>query len=53
MSQASRYASTEAFLRGRDEDWPGLVERIGPCRHDPKPARGLTKLWCGRLTTNN
>jgi DNA-3-methyladenine glycosylase II len=39
MSEAGRYAAAEAFLRGHDEDRAGLVDDVGPCRHDPKAAR--------------
>ena len=34
-----RYRESEAFLRSHDDDWARLVERVGPCRHDPKAAR--------------
>jgi len=39
VSEACRYATAEAFMRGRDEDWAALVDHVGPCRHDPKAAR--------------
>jgi DNA-3-methyladenine glycosylase II len=39
VSHACNYAEAEAFLRGRDKDWAALVDRVGPCRHDPKAAR--------------
>lgn len=28
-----------AFLASLDDDWARLVHAIGPCRHEPKPAR--------------
>lgn len=34
-----QYRASEDFLRNLDADWAGLVDQIGPCRHDPKAAR--------------
>ena len=36
--QAS-YAKASAFLASIDADWAGLVAQVGPCGHEPKPAR--------------
>lgn len=32
-------ANASAFLASIDADWAGLVTQIGPCGHEPKPAR--------------
>jgi len=34
------YAGASAFLASIDADWAGLVAQVGPCGHEPKPARG-------------
>jgi hypothetical protein len=39
MATFVRYKKSVAFLRTIDPDWAGLVDRVGPCRHDPKAAR--------------
>lgn len=42
MSPASadkRYTEAVAFLRTVDDDWKRIIDRIGPCGHDPKAAR--------------
>ncbi len=39
MSLPARYDASVAFLANVDDDWAGLIERVGPCRHDPKAAR--------------
>ena len=41
MAISARYKTSVAFLRKIDADWAGLIDRIGPCRHDPKAAREL------------
>ena len=40
-SEAPRaaYAGASAFLASIDADWAGLVAQVGPCGHEPKPAR--------------
>jgi hypothetical protein len=53
MTEASRYASAETFLRGRDEDWAGLVELIGPAVMTPRPPGSLMKPLCGPPPINN
>lgn len=40
MPANNRYAEAETFLRNLDDDWARAVDLIGPCRHDPKAARG-------------
>lgn len=37
MSDTYRHAS--AFLASIDEDWARHIAAIGPCLHQPKPAR--------------
>jgi DNA-3-methyladenine glycosylase II len=39
MNSPARYEDSTVFLRQIDADWAHLVERVGPCRHDPKAAR--------------
>lgn len=39
MSLYSRYEESVSFLANHDPDWAGLIELVGPCRHDPKAAR--------------
>lgn len=39
MGLELRYQTSEAFLRGLDAEWAGLIDLVGPCRHDPKAAR--------------
>ncbi|MGG6892742.1 DNA-3-methyladenine glycosylase family protein [Rhizobium sp. BR 315] len=39
MNSFSRYDNSMAFLAKVDDDWAGLIELVGPCRHDPKAAR--------------
>lgn len=34
-----RYAESVDFLKSVGPDWARLIERVGPCRHDPKAAR--------------
>jgi len=33
------YAGASAFLASIDADWARLVAQVGPCGHEPKPAR--------------
>ncbi|WP_176590356.1 DNA-3-methyladenine glycosylase [Sphingobium sp. EM0848] len=39
MTLSARYDASVAFLANVDGDWAKLIERVGPCRHDPKAAR--------------
>ncbi|NIJ33788.1 DNA-3-methyladenine glycosylase family protein [Sphingomonas oligoaromativorans] len=39
LNEAARYAESTAFLAALDDDWAALIDRVGPCRHDPKAAR--------------
>ena len=34
-----RTVDASAFLSSIDADWAGLVAQVGPCGHEPKPAR--------------
>jgi DNA-3-methyladenine glycosylase II len=36
---AAPYSQASIFLAGQDEDWRRLIESIGPCLLQPKPAR--------------
>ena len=33
------FAAASEFLASLDEHWAQLVEQVGPCTHEPKPAR--------------
>jgi DNA-3-methyladenine glycosylase II len=39
MSSFARYDESVAFLKTVDEDWARLIDKVGPCRHEPKAVR--------------
>lgn len=36
---ASMHPDAEKYLADIDDDWAGLIARVGPCTHQPKPAQ--------------
>ncbi|MNF47373.1 DNA-3-methyladenine glycosylase [compost metagenome] len=36
---ATTFSTASTFLASIDEHWAHLVEQVGPCTHEPKPAR--------------
>ena len=36
---SAAYVTAAAHLAGLDADWAGLIERVGPCSHRPRPER--------------
>src|SRR5262249_39419897 len=53
MSEASRYAAAEAFLRGHDEDWAALANLSALAIMTPMSPGSLMEPWCGRSPTGN